>query len=479
MESLHTEIDLILQRAARMAATYLRENENPEEPVARYLPPDQLRQILDLSLPEAGRSLEELLPEIEKYLHYSVRTGHPRFYNQLFGGYDLAALLGEWMTAVLNSSMYTYEVAPVATLMERALTQRMARLAGFQDGEGVFAPGGSISNLMAVLAARNWALPHVKQTGLRPGDRPVLFASKEAHYSIRRAASICGLGLEAVEQIPVDDQGRIRPDALEERVRFAMSQGLQPFMVVATCGTTVPGAFDPVPPIVQIAKRYGMWCHVDASMGGAAFFSRKHRHLLDGSELADSLTWNPHKLMGVPLTCSVLLVRERGRLAATHALGADYLFHDDAEVSCDLGDNTIQCGRRMDALKLWLAWQVHGDQGYEKRVDYLLSIARTFREKVMQRPGFQLVLEPQSWCVCFHYLPPRLRNLPPGEERDSQLEVATVTLRDRLRSKGRTLINYAPIKGIATFRIVFANPEVTEQHLDEIFDEMDCLGHDL
>ncbi|KAA3606119.1 MAG: glutamate decarboxylase [Planctomycetota bacterium] len=479
MALLHTEIDFVLQEAARIAAEYLKEHHDPGKRVLRATSPAKLQQELDLGLPAQGRPMESILGELPQWLDRSVRTGHPGFFNQLFGGYDLAAIVGEWMTAILNSSMYTYEVAPVATLMETALIRRMGGLAGFPDGEGVFAPGGSISNLMAVLAARNTCRPQVKQKGLQAQDRLVMFASADAHYSLKRAASIVGLGVEGLRPVPVDEVGRMQPEALAEMVDQAKAEGLQPFMVAATCSTTVPGAFDPIPPIADLAERHGLWLHLDASMGGTVLFSETHRSLMQGSERADSITWNPHKMMGVPLTCSALLLRRQGDLAASNALHADYLFHDDPEVSCDLGDLSIQCGRRMDAIKLWLSWQAHGDSGYRQRVDHLLSMASCFRDMIAARPAFKLVMEPQSFNVCFHYVPERLRSMAPGEARNAQLEVVTLALRDRLIASGRHMINFAPVRGVATFRMVVANPQVEESTLRQFLDEMEVLGADL
>ena len=475
MPQLGTELDTILHQAAQLASDYLSSHEDRSIPVVQNLPPEDLRALLNVSLPSLGRPLTELMTDVEAVLRYSVRTGHPRFFNQLFGGSDPAAILGEWITALVNTSMYTYEAAPVATVMELELIQRMNEMVGFPEGEGVFAPGGSTSNLMALLAARHRAYPHVKRKGLAAGDAPVLFLSAEAHYSLQRAAVIGGLGLDAAIEVACDEQGRMRPDALEKAIQSAKSQGKQPFLVAATAGTTVAGAFDPLDRIADVAAAHELWFHVDASLGGTVLFSERHRGLMDGVERADSVTWNPHKMMGVPLACSATLMRERGQLLATNGMNADYLFHGRNDVSYDLGDMTLQCGRRVDALKLWFSWQAHGDKGYEQRVDRLFEMVGSFRKIVDARSGFSLIREPQSTNVCFRYLPPALRSTE-GAERLAAEDDITTRVRQRLVDQGRFLINYATLDGAATFRMVLNNEATTEEDMLALLDEIEALS---
>lgn len=477
MPHLGTEIDATLQRAAQLSAEYLNAHQDRSIPVCRPLPPGELLETMGLALKAEGRPLEDLLTDMEQVLTYSVRTGHPRFLNQLFGGWDPAAILGEWITALINTSMYTYEAAPVATLMEVEIIRRMNRLVGFDKGEGVFAPGGSSSNLMAALAARHRAFPHAKQEGHRPTDRPVMFLSSEAHYSILRAASIMGLGLNATVEVPCDDAGRMIPQALEQAIQDATTSGRTPFFVAATAGTTVAGAFDPIDQLADITERHGLWLHVDASLGGTVLFSDRHRGLMAGVERADSVTWNPHKMMGVPLACSATLMREAGNLRSTNGMGADYLFHGKSDACYDLGDMSLQCGRRVDALKLWFSWQAHGDNGFAQRVDHLFDMAGHFRSTLLDRPGFELVREPQSINVCFHYVPRSLRDTS-GESRQAAVAACTTRVREQLMEQGRFLVNYATVDGSPAYRMVLVNTQTTEEDMSALLDEIEQLSED-
>lgn len=475
MTSQQAEIAALFENAARLAAESLQEQSDPNQPVVNWIGPEDLTQALELELPAEGRGLGSVLEIARKTLHFSVRTGHPRFVNQLFGGSDPAAIVGEWITALSNTSMYTYEAAPVGTVVEVALIKRLCDLVGFPEGEGVFAPGGSISNLMSVLSARQRAFPHVKQHGLREGERPVMFASAESHYSIPRAGIVCGLGHDATISVPVDEVGRMRVDELERLIEEQKRAGRAPFYVAATAGTTVAGAFDPIGEIAAVARRHGLWLHIDGSYGGSALLSKKYSGLLAGSELADSMTWNPHKMMGIPLASSATLMREPGHLEAALAMNADYLLHGDSDPQWNLGDRSLQCGRRVDALKLWFAWQVHGDIGFERRVDGLFDQAQKFRQLLAERPGFRLIRDQEGPNVCFRYLPPDQRDAPAAEWPRLEQE-ATIRIRSELAREGSFLINYASLDGAATFRLVASNPNTTDSDLTALLDAIESKG---
>ena len=470
-----TTVETLFEEATRLASEFVSGHSDRTQPVIRRLEPDELRRALDLEIPREGRGVEGVLDLARKTLEYSVRTGHPRFFNQLFGGHDAAGILGEWITALTNTSMYTYEAAPVGTVVEFALLDRLLEYVGFEEGEGVFSPGGSISNLMCVLAARHRAFPHVKAEGLRTEDRPVIFVSKEAHYSLARAGVVVGIGLAGTVEVAVDSVGRMRPDALELAIKKEQDRGRTPFFVGATAGTTVAGAFDPLNAIADITERHGLWLHIDGSYGGSVLFSDKHRALLDGVQRANSVSWNPHKLMGVPLASAATLIREKGTLVATNGMHAEYLFHEDAESTLDLGDRSLQCGRRVDALKLWFSWQSVGDAGYEKRIDGLFQLAEDFRDLVRARAGFELIREQEGTNVCFRYLPESGRHTT-GAERLRIEHETTVRVREAMAREGSFLINCAAVDGAATLRLVASNPETTLEDLEALLERVVTHG---
>ena len=202
-----------------------------------------------------------------------------------------------------------YQVSPVLTLVEKHVSKSLAELFGLTGPHsgGMSQPGGSASNSSSIVIARNTLFPETKTAGIG-ARRFVLFTSAHGHYSLEKAAQMYGFGSNAVRSVPVDDVGQMDVDALLFMVQQANTNGETPFYVNATAGTTVLGSFDPFEEIAQVCKQHGMWMHVDGSWGGSVIFNRElAKDRLKGVDKADSIAINPHKMLGVPMTCSFLL----------------------------------------------------------------------------------------------------------------------------------------------------------------------------
>ncbi|XP_070989928.1 glutamate decarboxylase 1-like [Oncorhynchus clarkii lewisi] len=251
--------------------------------------PHQLREGLEgfsLALPDQPENLEQLLVDCRDTLKYGVKTGHPRFFNQLSSGLDVIGLAGEWLTSTANTNMFTYEVSPVFILMEEILLKKMQEIVGWseEEGDGVFCPGGTMSNLYSVLLARYHFFPEVKTKGMTALPRLILFTSAHSHYSVKKSAAVLGIGSENVVVVKCNDWGKMIPAELESSIITAKDQGFVPFYVNATAGTTVYGAFDPLNAIADICESHGLWLHVDAAWGGGLLMSKRHRVKLQGIE---------------------------------------------------------------------------------------------------------------------------------------------------------------------------------------------------
>ncbi|XP_064615118.1 glutamate decarboxylase 1-like [Liolophura sinensis] len=392
-------------------------------------------------------------------------------------------MAGEWLTATANTNMFTYEVAPVFTLMEDIILSRMRAKVGWTGGDGILVPGGALANLYSVLAARYHKVPDVKFQGMKYLPQLVMFTSEQGHFSIKRSAAIMGIGTDNVIQIRCDGRGKMLVSDLESEVEAALARGCLPFYVNATCGTTVLGAYDPVHEIADVCQKHGLWLHVDGAWGGSVLMSNKHRHLLDGIERANSMTWNPHKLMGVPLQCSAILLKDKGILQACNSMQANYLFQQDKnyDMGYDTGDKAIQCGRHNDIFKLWLMWRSKGDRGFEDHVNKVFEHAEYLRRKIKGREGFEFVVEKGELTnVCFWYVPPSMRTLQPGVERDQQINTVAPKIKARMMESGATLVGYQPLGNLPNFfRMVISNPGVTEADLDFFVEEIERLGRDL
>lgn len=444
-----------LDEAFRAAADYLRAER--AEPAIAQRPGRELRAELDLALPAEGRPRDEVMRRLATVLAATPRAAGPRFFNQLYGGRDTVATMTELVSVIANTQMHTYKVAGAQTLVEETVLRHMGRKVGFEHGEGTLTPGGSLSNLVAMIVARNEALAEAREQGVG-GVVGTVYTSTESHYSIRKNMGLIGLGRANLRAVPVDAEGAMDPAALDAAISADRAAGCRPVMINATAGTTVLGAFDPLTAIADVARRHGVWLHVDGSFGGTALLSPRHRGLLAGSERADSFAWNPHKMMGMPLLCSAILLRRGGLLAKHFDESADYLFQSEDSL-LDPGRRSIQCGRRNDALKLWCAWQHHGDAGWARRVERQFAMAAYFADLVRADPATTLSVEPVSINVCFEVT---------GR--------SSTAICDRLAREGRMLIGTGVVRGRRVVRMVCVDPALRREDLRAALAEIVRVG---
>lgn len=287
---------------------------------------------------------------------------------------------------------------------------------------------------------------------------------------------MCGLGTDNVWSVPIDSQGRMIPSELEKQIQKAKAEGKTPFYVNATAGTTVLGSYDPFKSISAVCKKYNLWLHIDGSWGGPAIFSNKQKHKLAGAELADSLAVNPHKMLGVPITCSFLLGPDLRTFHKANTLPAGYLFHEenDGGEVWDLADLTLQCGRRGDALKLALSWTYYGSSGFAEQIDHAFDTAAYFAAEIQRRGDFILVSENPPPClqVCFYFA--KGGRLQAQKEENTRI---TSTIVQNLILVG-FMIDYAPGENGSFFRVV-VNSQTRKGTIDGLIKAIEEAGKDL
>ncbi|XP_057315030.1 cysteine sulfinic acid decarboxylase-like [Hydractinia symbiolongicarpus] len=477
----------VIARIVSKLCDFIKASNDRKTPVINYVSPDDLQKEIDFTLNDNGTSLQHMLNVADKILQHSVKTGHPRFYNQLFSGLDMTCLMGQWISTTTNTLMFTYEVGPVYIMMEKYVLDKMREYIGFHNGDGQIFPGGSISNMQAMSIARFKYFPDLKEEGLQAGPKLVAFVSEEAHYSTNKAAATLGIGTKNLKKITTDKNGKMMVSDLIDQIEAAIARGEKPFYVCATAGTTVKGVFDPINDIADVCEKYDMWLHVDGAWGGASLLSRTYKHLLAGVERANSMTWNPHKLMGCLFQCSMLFTRDKDILTKCNresVQGASYLFQKDKRLynsrEWDQGDKTIQCGRNVDILKLWMMWKAKGNRGMEEQIDRAYDNSRYLAKKIREREGFELIQEPECTNVCFNYVPPSIRAMPHGPERDALQHNIPPIIKERMTRNGSMMIGYQPLKQHVNFwRMTVINPAVTYKDMEFVVDEIERLGKDL
>lgn len=338
--------------------------------------------------------------------------------------------------------LHVYQVSPALTVIEKTTARALAVRFGFTGPQagGVTCQGGSSSNLTSLVVARNTLYPDSKTAGNSKHDF-VVFTSAHGHYSVEKSAMICGLGDSNVWKVPVDEGGSMRADKLRELVVRAKEQGKTPLYVNSTAGSTVRGSFDPFEEISSICKEFGMWLHIDASWGGPAIFSAQQRWKLKGSNLADSLTVNPHKMMNAPTTCSFLLGPDMRKFNKANSTTAGYLFHGNTDEDIwDMADLTLQCGRRGDSLKVALAWLYYGANGFERQIDHAFDMAYYLHKLVQKADNFVTLSSDLPPClqVCFYHAPGGILSDDPATNT-----AKTQTIVEKLIRRG-FMVDYAP-----------------------------------
>ena len=371
------------------------------EPVATPIPTSELYETLDLSLNAEGLIEEDLKETLKQIIRSTPKTASRSFFNQLFGGRIGKATLGDLLAVMFNNSMYTYKVAGPQVGIEKQVLKQICALAGYHEhSDGTFAPGGSMSNMMAMIMARDFKNEAIRAEGL--SAKMTLYTSATSHYSIAKNAALTGLGRNQVRLVNTNDKGEMLAEHLEELIQNDMKQGYIPFFVNATAGTTVLGAFDAIEPISRICKSYQLWLHVDGAYCGGVIFSRTYKHLLNKLELSDSFSINAHKMLGTPLSSSIIVTQHKAQLHHSFSNEADYLYQTDGD-DFNLGKTSMQCGRRNDALKVWTLWKSVGTLGLEKIVDKQFEMAQIARDYIKNHSDYTLHSFEDSISVCFNY----------------------------------------------------------------------------
>ncbi|MCK7623255.1 aspartate aminotransferase family protein [Streptomyces sp. RS10V-4] len=429
---------------------------------------------LDTPLHDPSAALDELE---QLYLRDAVYFHHPRYLAHLNCPVVIPALVGEAVLSAVNSSLDTWDQSAGGTLIERRLIDWTAARIGLgEHADGVFTSGGSQSNLQAMLLARDEtchrepagaAVPEdTGRSGLLPRLR--IFASAAGHFSIRKSATLLGLGPDAVITVPVDAEKRMRTDALAAELARCTDAGLIPMAVVATAGTTDFGSLDPLPEIADLAARHGAWLHVDAAYGCGLLVSRR-RALLNGIERADSVTVDYHKSFFQPVSSSAVLVRDRATLrhATYHA---DYLNPRrmaERRIPNQV-DKSLQTTRRFDALKLWLTLRVMGAHGIGALFDEVIDRAADAWQLLHDDPRFEVVVRPRLSTLVFRYLP--------GGDRDPDPDLTdrvNLHAREALFASGDAIVAGTTVDGRHHLKFTLLNPETT---LDDIATVLDLIA---
>jgi aromatic-L-amino-acid decarboxylase len=454
----HRLIDWVADYRARLAGL----------PVTARTAPGEVKAHFPSSPPESPESFDAVLADLERLvLPGLTHWQHPLFFGYFPSNASLASVLGDYLSSGLGVIGLSWQASPALTELEEVVVDQLRRLVGLSSAwSGVIQDTASSCTLVALLCAREQASGHsLYRGGLQAEDRPlVVYASAQSHSSVEKAALLAGFGRDNLRLISTDEEYRLKPEALEAAVRKDVEAGRKPCAVVATSGTTATTAFDPLEPIASVARRHGMWLHVDAAMAGSAMILPECRDLWRGVEDADSLVLNLHKWLGAVFDCSLYYVRDPARLVRVMSTNPSYLQSQVDGAVRNLRDWGIPLGRRFRALKLWCLLRLEGVAALQARLRRDLGNARWLAEQVRESPPWRVLAPVRLQTVCVRHEPPGLA----GEA----LERHTLGWAERVNRSGRGCVTPAVLDGSWMVRVSVGAETTEREHVEGVWSLM-------
>ncbi len=460
------ERETLWRRVIGAIESYIREI--PHRRVAPLLEPEKIRaflQAVDFNTPMAPDQAVDFV--VDGLLRYQTHTPHPRYYGLFNPAPTTMGIAGDALAAAFNPQLGTWSHSPMAVEIERHLIRHIGSRLGYDPSiiEGSFTNAGAEANHTAVLVALSKRFQNYAVEGLRALQaQPVMYASVESHHSLLRAARITGLGAQAVRAVPVDDDLCMIPSALQTMIRQDRAKHYEPFLIVATAGTTNAGAVDPLASLADIAAGEELWLHADAAWGGAAAFVPELKQLLQGIERADSITFDAHKWMSVPMAAGMFITRHPGLLSETFRIENVYMPKEaDVLNVLDPYSTSLQWSRRFIGLKVFLSLAVAGWEGYAQAVRRQTHMGGRLRER-LPTAGWETVNSTPLPLVCFvdgtH---------PKGKSSGYLAAVAS-----EIVNSGRAWISTTRLKDqVPVLRACITNYRTSEEDVDALVDDLE------
>jgi aromatic-L-amino-acid decarboxylase len=422
---------------------------------------DRVRALLDAPLPEQPTAAAEALRDTAQVLDESLAPNRPRYFAFVGSSGLEIGVVADALAACFDVNLASYGGA--ATPIEREVLRWVAEFVGFPGHAGAVTSGGTVSNITALAAARERAVPGSRQRGLRD-VLPKVYASIDAHDSVERAVEVLGIGSDGLVALPVDAERRLDVAALERAIAADIADGATPIAVVANAGSTLAGAVDPLDAIADVCARHGVWLHVDGAYGLPAAATASAAPLFRGLDRADSVSVDAHKWMYLPKACGVVLIHDERALAAAFAHDADYMLRTGEQ--WNPVDLTLEYSRPFRPLKLWLAFRVHGAAAFREALERNLAQARLLADEIRRHDDLELLVEPQLTVVPF-------RHVPPGVE---DLDTHNRLVADAIQAEANIYLAAATYDGVVGLRPCIVNYRTTDDDVRAIVEHARAVG---
>jgi len=437
-------------------------------PVMAQTAPGDIKAKIPSAPPQYPEPFDAILADLDSIVLPGLsHWQHPRFFGYFPANAQLSSVLGDYVSTGLGIIGLAWQSSPALTEVEEVATGWLRQMVGLSEAwRGVIQDTASTSTLVALLCARERASRYsLARAGLQGEDKPlIVYACAHSHSSVDKAALLAGFGRENIHLVAYDDKFAMRADALEEAIRADLAAGRTPCAVVATTGTTTTTAIDPVGAIAHVAKRHGIWLHVDAAMAGSAMILPECRWMWEGIEGADSIVLNPHKWLGAVFDCSVYYVRDVEHLVRVMSTNPSYLQSSaDGRVN-NYRDWGLPLGRRFRALKLWFMIREQGVAQLQSRLRRDMENAKWLAGQVAATADWRVLAPVTLQTVCVRHEPPGLS----GEALDRH----TQAWADRLNRSGLTYLTPATIEGRWMVRVSIGAAATEREHVAQVWDAM-------
>lgn len=386
------------------------------------------------------------------------------------------ALVG-MVTDLLNNGGAIYEMGPTNSAMEEVLMARIGRMMGFPEGcGGVMCHGGTLANLVALLAARRWtAGPDADPWRVGDDAQGAVLVSAQAHYCVDRAVRIMGWGQDGVGLVDTDDRHGITAEGLDAAMATMEAKGRRVVSVVGSACTTSTGAYDDLHLLADFADRHGLWFHVDGAHGAPAVFSKRHAQLVAGMGRAHSVAMDFHKIMGVPALCTGLFYGRHDHSFLPFTQEAEYLWSDAEEPEWwNFGKRTFECTKRMLSTRVAAVIEEHGTEIWGHLVDRLFALGAELARQIVERPQFELAMQPQANIVCFRLIPTSL-----ADAGADVINRFTERLRQRHLEAGPQYVVMTRFGGNVWLRSTLMNPLTEADDLTAMLDRLEALASEV
>ena len=428
----------------------------------------QAEKIKKIGIPADGRPVDEVVKEMMKEVyHYRGDANHPRFFGFVPGPASSLSWLGDIMTSAYNIHAGGSKLAPMLNCIEQEVIQWLCSQVGYKEHPGgVFVSGGSMANITALTAARDRKL---NEENLHLG---VAYISDQTHSSVAKGLRIFGIPNSRIRVIPTNDNFEMKMREFKEAVEEDKEKGLLPFVAIGTAGTTNTGSIDPLEEMAEICKTHGMWFHIDGAFGASVLLSPKYRHLLQGTALSDSISWDAHKWLFQTYGCAMVLVKDIRHLYHSFHVSPEYL--QDVEGDLDHinpWDIGMELTRPARGLKLWLTLQVLGTDLIGSAIEQGFQSVLWAQEALEKLDHWEIVSKAQLSVINFRYKTDDLT--------EEELDILNEQAAEKLLASGYAAIFTTVLKGKKVLRICALHPETTRTDIQTTIHMLDSFAKEI